>query len=201
MRRLTEHQYALVSKTTKQGSVDLDVIVLAVDRGEAVLQPAGDPDALFESEQVIVDCFLTFTHNARQVALRGHLRRGESSTIRFGVGDGVVLRQRRTYPRLAIELHADLRDGDAVHAATTRDISAGGLAVDCLGEPSGERFDVSVELPGGLRIQSACRVASRRGSVLALEWEDLGADVVSQLSAFVLEAKRLAAGGTEAEAA
>src|SRR5690348_9648855 len=100
MRRLTERQYAMVSKTTKQGSVDLDVVVLAVDRGEAVLQPAGDPGELLGSEQMIVDCFLSFTHRDRPVALRGYLRQGESSTIRFGVGDGVVLRQRRAYPRL-----------------------------------------------------------------------------------------------------
>ena len=106
MRRLNERQYAMVSKTTKQGSIDLDVVVLAVDRGEAVLQPAGDPRTLLGDDQVLGDCFLTFTHRDRPVALRGYLRQGESSTIRFGVGDGVVLHQRRTYPRLETALPA-----------------------------------------------------------------------------------------------
>jgi hypothetical protein len=192
MRRLTERQYALVSKTTKEGSIDLDVIVLAVDRGEAVLQPAADPNELLGDTPLLADCFLTFSYRDRPVALRGYLRRGESSTVRFGVGDGVALRQRRTHPRLEVALPVQLRtpDGAQPSAATTRDISAGGLAVDCPDAPSGDRFQVAVELPSGLRIDAPCRLASRRGTVLALEWEQLDPDTVSQLSAFVLEAKR-----------
>ena len=193
----------MVSKTTKQGSVDLDVIVLAVDRGEAVLQPAGDPRALLGDEPVLGDCFLTFTHREKPVALRGYLRQGESSTVRFGVGDGVVLRQRRTHPRLDVALPAQLRAPDAAEpaAATTRDISAGGLAVDCPGAPDGDRFQVAVDLPTGLRIDAPCRLASRRGSVLALEWDGLEPGTAAQLSAFVLEAKRSPAGDDEQRAA
>ena len=171
MRRLSERQYAMVSKTTKQGSVDLDVVVLAVDRGEAVLQPAGDPRALLGDEPVLADCFLTFTHRARPVALRGYLRQGESSTIRFGVGDGVMLRQRRTYPRLELELPVELRAADASQpaGATTRDISAGGLAVDCPDAPEGDRFQITVELPTGLRIDAPCRLASP-GAAACWRW-------------------------------
>jgi hypothetical protein len=201
MRRLTERQYAMVSKTTKQGSVDLDVVVLAVDRGEAVLQPAGDPGELLGSEQMVVDCFLSFSHRDRPVALRGYLRRGESSTIRFGVGDGVVLRQRRAYPRLEAALPVQLRalDNGQPVAATTRDISAGGLAVDCPGEPEGDHFQVAVELPTGVRIDAACRLASRRGSLLALEWDGLDAQTVTALTAFVIDAKRERSGADDGE--
>jgi PilZ domain-containing protein len=201
MRRLIERQYAMVSKTTKQGSVDLDVVVLAVDRGEAVLQPAGDPGELLGSEPMVVDCFLSFTHRDRPVALRGYLRQGESSTIRFGVGDGVVLRQRRAYPRLetALPVQLHMPDGSQPVAATTRDISAGGLAVDCPIEPEGERLQVTVELPTGLRIDAPCRLASRRGSMLALEWDGLDEETVTALTAFVIEAKRGPAGTDEDE--
>lgn len=203
MRRLTERQYAMVSKTTKDGSIDLDVVVLAVDRGEAVLQPAGDVAELLGAEEMLADCFLSFTHRDRPVALRGYLRQGESSTIRFGVGDGVMIRQRRTYPRLETVLPVELRIPDRPDAipATTRDISAGGLAVDCPGQPDGGRFQVTVELPTGLRIDAPCRLASRRGSVLALEWEALDPETVTALSAFVLDGKRGLAGVDEEQRA
>jgi hypothetical protein len=193
----------MVSKTTKQGSIDLDVIVLAVDRGEAVLQPAGDPRVLLGDEPVLGDCFLTFTHRERPVALRGYLRQGESSTVRFGVGDGVLLRQRRTHPRLEIALPTQLRAPDAAEpeTATTRDISAGGLAVDCPGRPSGDRLQVTLELPTGLRIDAPCRLASRRGSLLALEWDELDPDTAAQLSAFVLDAKRDVVSGDDEQRA
>jgi hypothetical protein len=186
----------MVSKTTKQGSIDLDVVVLAVDRGEAVLQPAGDPAELLGLDPVVGDCFLSFTHRDRPVALRGYLRQGESSTIRFGVGDGVMLRQRRTHPRLDTALPVELHVPGSTEPvpATTRDISAGGLAVDCPGAPSGDRFEVAVELPNGLRIEAPCRLASRRDSLLALEWEALDPETVTALSAYVLEVKRAQAG-------
>ena len=66
---------------------------------------------------------------------------------------------------------------------------------------AGARFEVTIELPTGLRIEAPCVLASRRGSVLALEWEGLDPDTVSQLSAFVLDSKLQSAVTDDAERA
>ena len=98
MRRLREHQ--LVTMELERPPTSIECLVLAIDGGEATLEPV-DPNQLVAVTESGTQALLTFEYRSQLISLRGTGRRDDvARDIRFAVTDRVTVPQRRRYARV-----------------------------------------------------------------------------------------------------
>jgi hypothetical protein len=199
MRRLREHQ--LVTMELERPPTSIECLVLAIDGGEATLEPV-DPNQLVAVTESGTQALLTFEYRSQLISLRGTGRRDDvARDIRFAVTDRVTVPQRRRYARVEIALPLKLaplreEDGSLVDAGDpietrTRDLSADGVLSEELLPPAHQHWRVTLDMPDdGPPIICEARTVRNVGGGTALRYTAMRAEDRQRLKEFVAARKR-----------
>ena len=196
MRRLREHQ--LVTLEVDRPNISIECLVLAVDGGEATLEPVevgGDSRV----PTVGTNALLTFEYRSQLVTLRGQARRDEGDRdLRFGVTDRVTVPQRRRYARVEVALSLRLtpltaegtRAGDSIETRT-RDVSADGLLAEELLPQTADRWLVELDVPDrGPNIVCEAHIVRHVGGGTGMRFTTMAGEDRQRLKQFVAAYKR-----------
>ncbi len=198
MRRLREHQF--VTMEIEQPPSSIECLVLAVDGGEATLEPL-DLDQARVLTSYGSGALLTFEYRSQLVSLRGTARRDEiARDLRFTVTDRVTVPQRRRYARVEVALPlklAPLRDEDGGTVtgepieSRTRDLSADGVLAEQLLPPSEQRWRLTIDVPdNGPPVICEARTVRNVGGGTAMRYTAMRAEDRQRLKQFVAARKR-----------
>ena len=168
------------------GDATIDCRVVALDGGEAALEPLvpGDSRMLPAAS---AGASLVFAQEGRLVMLRGAMYRATGDDdLRFAEktvahAKAISAEQRRKAARLAITLPATLRQIDTdgtpgeERQLITRDLSIGGFAVGTgvVGLPVGARVSFELILTNGAMLAGTARVVRSAGEMAGLSFEKL----------------------------
>jgi c-di-GMP-binding flagellar brake protein YcgR len=196
VRRLREHQ--LVTLEIDRPNVSIECLVLAIDGGEATLEPveAGEHARI---ATVGSSALLTFEYRSQLVTLRGEARRDEvDRDLRFRVTDKVTVPQRRRHARVEVALPLRLtpltadgaRAGDSIQTRT-RDVSADGLLAEELLPAAAARWLVELDVPDrGPSVVCEARVVRHVGGGTGMRYSAIPGEDRQRLRQFVAAYKR-----------
>jgi PilZ domain len=198
VRRLREHQF--VTMEIDQPPTSIECLVLAVDGGEATLEPI-DLDQMGVLTSSGSSALLTFEYRSQLVSLRGTARRDQiARDLRFTVTDRVTLPQRRRYARVEIALPLKLvplsgQEGGTISGdpidSRTRDLSADGVLAEQLLPPSEQRWRLTIDVPdNGPPVICEARTVRNVGGGTAMRYTAMRAEDRQRLKQFVAARKR-----------
>lgn len=198
MRRLREHQF--VTLEIERPAASIECLVLAIDGGEATLEPVEIHQLAVLSSSGSAS-LLTFEYRSQLISLRGTARRDDiARDLRFTVTDRVTVPQRRRHARVEVTvplkvapLHEDGGStvaGDPVETRT-RDLSADGVLAEELLPPAEQRWRVQLEVPdNGPPIVCEARTVRNVGGGTALRYTAIRPEDRQRLKQFVAARKR-----------
>jgi c-di-GMP-binding flagellar brake protein YcgR len=196
VRRLREHQ--LVTLDVDQSELSIECLVLAVDGGEATLEPVEAGDEM-QVTTAGASALLTFEHRSQLVTLRGEARRDEvDRDLRFAVTDKVTVPQRRRHARVEVSLPLRLIPLDAEGAPAgerivtrTRDLSADGFLAEEHLPASVERWWVELDVPDrGPTVVGEARIVRHVGGGTGMRYAAISGVDRQRLKQFVATYKR-----------
>jgi hypothetical protein len=190
VRRLREHQFVTVEVDRPNASIEC--LVLAIDGGEATLEPVQVNQLLTVPTQG-ASALLTFEYRSQLISLRGTARRDDiSDDLRFSVTDRVTVPQRRRYARVDVALPVKLTpDGGAPIDTVSRDLSADGVLVEELISPSELTFRMELTVPDdGPPIIGEAHIVRNVGGGTAIRYSSIRAEDRQRLKQFVAARKR-----------
>jgi hypothetical protein len=198
VRRLREHQF--VTLEVGRPNASIECLVLAIDGGEAALEPV-NPDNLHRLSTAGSASLLIFEYRSQLISLRGTARLDDiSHYLRFAVTDRVTVPQRRRYARVEVTLPMRLvplaSSGDASAAGEaiqtrTRDLSADGVLAEDLLPASQQHWRVELDVPdNGSAIVCEARTVRNVGGGTALRYTAISGENRQRLQQFVAARKR-----------
>ncbi len=196
MRRLREHQ--LVTLEVDRPNISIECLVLAVDGGEATLEP-GEAGGGSRVSTFGTNALLTFEYRSQLITLRGQARRDEvDRDLRFRVTDRVTVPQRRRYARVEVALPLRLtpltaegtRAGESIETRT-RDVSADGLLAEELLPATADRWLVELDVPDrGPSIVCEASIVRHVGGGTGMRYATIAGEDRQRLRQFVAAYKR-----------